>query len=226
MVRITVKTDQGDMSTGSSFHIGDGWLVTAAHVIKDLEILEIFCETHEIALEPHNIVFPEDDGIDLALIKTDLIQHSQKYCTEDDKYIEIGGLFDDWIGDELILTKVLLMGYPQVPFSDRPILIATEGEVNAVVDKYNSQHPHFIISCMGRGGFSGGPVISEHGFLIGVLTESLVMNHQTEELGFSAALSVEPLLSLLHSNGIYPGKNKEVVQDMFDGTEHWKKSAR
>jgi hypothetical protein len=73
---------------------------------------------------------------------------------------------------------------------------------------------------MGRGGYSGGPVISEHGFLLGVLTESLVMNNQSEELGYSSAISVEPLLVLLQKNGIYPGNNKETIEVLLEGADH------
>lgn len=64
-------------------------------------------------------------------------------------------------GDELVLSKVLPMGYPPIPFSQQAVLLASEGEVNAVVDKYSGRHPHFIISCPARGGFSGAPVLSE-----------------------------------------------------------------
>jgi hypothetical protein len=113
------------------------------------------------------------------------------------------------------------MGYPPIPFSSGPVLIAAEGEVQAVIDKYNGPHPHFVISCMGRGGFSGGPVLSEYGFLLGVLTESLVQNEKAEELGYSSAISVEPLLALLHTNRIYPGKNREAIEVLFEGASHW-----
>lgn len=46
---------------------------------------------------------------------------------------------------------------------------------------------------MARGGFSGGPVISEYGHALGVVTESLVMNGLPSELGFMNVLSVEPI---------------------------------
>ncbi|MGP9680258.1 hypothetical protein ACT3TC_16705 [Halomonas sp. AOP27-A1-41] len=140
---------------------------------------------------------------------------------EQTDHIEIGGHLDDWIGDELVLSKVLLMGFPPILFSNRPVLLASEGKVNAVVDKYNGPHPHFIIFNMGRGGYSGGPVISEYGFLLGVLTESLVMNNQSEELGYSSALSIKPLLVLLQENGIYSGKSKETIEVLLEGADHW-----
>lgn len=230
MVRITIRTELGDLSNGSAFHIGDGWLVTAAHVVNGGEIEEIVSEYCSQDLEIEKIICHSDERIDLAILKTNLdLNH---YLTKttihgapegflQTDHIEIGGHLDDWIGDELVLSKVLLMGYPPVPFSSKPVLLASEGEVNVVVDKYNGPHPHFVISNMGRGGYSGGPVLSEFGFLLGVLTESLVVNNQSEELGYSSAISVEPLLVFLQENGVYPGKNRKTIEVLLEGADHW-----
>jgi hypothetical protein len=234
MVRITVRTKFGDLSNGSAFHIGDGWLVTAAHVVNDGKIEEIVSEYCSQNLEIEKIICHSDERVDLAILKTNLdlnhyltkttIYGSLKGFVQTD-HIEIGGHLDDWIGDELVLSKVLLMGYPPIPFSSGPVLLASEGEVNAVVDKYNGPHPHFVISNMGRGGYSGGPVLSEFGFLLGVLTESLVVNNQSEELGYSTAISVEPLLMLLQENGVYPGKNRKTIEVLLEGADHWDDNA-
>lgn len=230
MVRITVKTETGDLSNGSAFHIGDGWLATAAHVVNSGEIEEIVSEYCQQELKVEKIICHKDERVDLAIIKTNLdlnhyltkttiVNPTEGFVQTD--HIQIGGHLDDGIGDELVLSKVLLMGYPPIPFSNGAVLLATEGEVNAVVDKYNGPHPHFIISNMGRGGYSGGPVISEYGFLLGILTESLVANGQFEELGYSSAISIEPLLVLLQENGVYPGTNKETIEVLLEGAKHW-----
>ncbi len=230
MVRITVRTKAGNLSNGSAFHIGDGWLATAAHVVNDGEIEEIVTEYCNQILNIEKIICHSDERVDLAIIKTNFdlshylikttIHGSPEGFIQTDQ-IEIGGHLDDWIGDELVLSRVILMGYPPVPFANSAVLLASEGEVNAVIDKYNGPHPHFVISCMGRGGYSGGPVFSEYGFLLGVMTESLVTNNQSEELGYLSAISIEPLLVLLHEHGIYPGNNKEILEVLFDGADHW-----
>lgn len=208
----------------------DGLLATAAHVVNAGKIEEIVSEYCGQDLVIEKIIVHKDEKVDLAIVKTNLdlnhyltkttiVSPPEGFVQTD--HLEIGGHLDDWIGDELVLSKVLLMGYPPIPFSNGPVLLASEGEVNAVVDKYNGPHPHFVISNMGRGGYSGGPVISEYGFLLGVLTESLVMNNQSEELGYSSAISVEPLLVLLQENGVYPGKNKETIEVLLEGADHW-----
>jgi hypothetical protein len=103
------------------------------------------------------------------------------------------------------------MGYVPIRFSREIVLVAVQGEVNAVIEKYNGPHPHFIISSMPRGGFSGGPVISEYGFLLGVFIESLFEAGKSTEMGFAAVLSIEPLLVLLHENGIRIKGNSNVL---------------
>lgn len=229
LARVTVQTAAGDLSTGTAFHIGDGWLVTAAHVLKEGAVQEIVSEQNAAPLGVESVIFNSDDRIDLALIKTDLdlshyLHKTKIHGTPEEfiltDHIKIGGHLDDWLGDELVLSKVLLMGYPPIPFSQHAVLLASEGEVNAVIDKYIGPHSHFVISCSARGGFSGGPVLSEYGFLLGVLTESLVTNDKTAETGYSSAISVEPLLAMLHGNGIYPGKNREIIEALFDGVNY------
>lgn len=42
------------------------------------------------------------------------------------------------------------MGYPPIPFSAEPVLVAGLGEINATIDKYVGKHPQFIISTMAR----------------------------------------------------------------------------
>ncbi|WP_429500347.1 hypothetical protein ACQUFY_25050 (plasmid) [Robbsia andropogonis] len=50
LVRITVQTPVGDLSTGTAFHIGDGWLVTAAHVLRDGVVQEVVSEHASVRL--------------------------------------------------------------------------------------------------------------------------------------------------------------------------------
>ncbi len=130
-------------------------------------------------------------------------------------YIPLGDHLDDWLGDELVLSHVLVFGYPNIPLSIEPVLVAVQGEVNAVIDKYTSPHPHFIISSTARGGFSGGPVISEYDFLLGIFTESLIEGQQDTENGFASVLSIEPLLVLLHENKISINGNYNILDEIL-----------
>jgi len=127
--------------------------------------------------------------------------------------IPLGDHLDDWLGDELVLEPVLVMGYPTIPMSREPVLIASVGEVNAIIDKYTGGHPHFILSTMARGGFSGGPVFTSYGASLGIITESLLSNYQPIELGYQAILSVEPIYHCLAHHKIMP----KHIDETWDG---------
>jgi len=222
MVRITTKTDGGALQCGGAFHIGDGWLATARHVITDGALIEL--QQHDsMVLQHDQIIFASDD-VDLALVHTDfdLTQYMTRTTIKGyeqdwkEDHIIIGGHLDDWISDDwMMLTEVLLMGYPPIPLANERRLVAMRGEVNGVIDMYRGpRHPHFIISPLPRGGFSGGPVITSYGALLGVMTESLVMDELPAELGYGAAITVEPLWGLLMDNHIYPASNADFIREL------------
>lgn len=226
IVHISVKSNAGDYLSGAGFHIGDGYLVTARHVIETHVIESITGNrfSHENIII-NEIYYPSDPRVDLALLKTSFsLQHFLEKVTiinaegqpmEKASFIPLGGHLDDWLGDELVLSKVLVLGYPPIPFSKEPVLVAIQGEVNAIIDKYNGPHPHFVISQIPGGGFSGGPVISEYDFLPGIFVESLLNEDQAVELGFASVLSIEPLLVLLQKNGIRIHGNPNILDEVY-----------
>lgn len=132
-------------------------------------------------------------------------------------FLELGGHLDDWLGEhDLVLHRTLVMGYPPIPFSDRPTLVAAIGEINALIDNYLDKRVYFIISTIPRGGFSGAPAIvayNEDNFeagtaVLGVITNSLVGNSLPTELGFMAVLSVESIYTCLEHNKILPKEQR------------------
>lgn len=119
--------------------------------------------------------------------------------------VPLGSHLDDWLDSSLTLTEAIVMGYPPIPFAKGPLLITARAEINAIVDlRSNNPHPRFILSSMARGGFSGGPAISCYDFCLGVITDSLSHNHDATELGYMAAITVEPILDTLGFHNISP----------------------
>lgn len=219
-----IETDAGSQSLGigTCFHVGDGVFVTARHVVERRRISKIGFDDDSTALrlldkpehwggKSHGAVsilagpfFHSDPDVDVACFK------AEPYPVE---YIPLGGHLDGWLGQyELVLFPILLMGYPPIPFSDRPVLVASAGEINALIDKYTGGHPHFIVSTMARGGFSGGPALvayNEHNeesgtAALGLITESLTSDGQAAELGYTAVLTVEPIYTCLSQNRMLP----------------------
>ena len=129
---------------GSAFHVGNGVFVTARHVLEDRTVKEIgfdddsiICLLNDKAAHSRALRLPSieitggphfhaDPKVDLACFTLSIQPTS---------YIPLGGHLDDWLTQyELVLNRTLVMGYPPIPFSDRPNLFASSGEVNALVD--------------------------------------------------------------------------------------------
>jgi V8-like Glu-specific endopeptidase len=235
VVYVSVRLPNGYESIGSAFHVGEGVFLTAKHVVDGNEILEVANTIHQtipdeqgnttihgkegkfrsISPSKGNVVkgpfFHPDDSVDVAAIVVEGI---------DCPVIPLGGHLDDWINDDdFILREVIVLGYPPVPLSDKPVLVTSRAEINAVVDKYIGRHPHFIISSMARGGFSGGPCLIEWDFSLGLITESLG-DGGAAELGYMSVISVEPLYVCLSHHGILP----KIQSDGWDGL--WDKSEK
>lgn len=222
MVRVIVKNADGDQACAAAFHIGDGYLVSAAHVFRGhtLVSLDSVYVSKDILVE--EMIFPEDKDLDLVVLRTDFSQSRfMGFLNTMDRNrkrpwtdrIPLTGYPHDRFGDELTLSRVLLMGFPRIPLTSDAYLVAVEGHVNAVVRRLSDRNDHFIVSSVPRGGFSGGPVVSEHGYVLGVLTEGLFEKGQVVENGFTDVISLDPLLRLLHKHNIVIAGNEYVIPD-------------
>jgi S1-C subfamily serine protease len=84
MARVTVRNEHGDLGNGAAFHIGDGYLVTARHVMEDGEVVTIEPE-HRASPEKFIVArtfVPDDPRIDLAILETDFsLQHYMEKVT-------------------------------------------------------------------------------------------------------------------------------------------------
>lgn len=119
--------------------------------------------------------------------------------------IKLGIHFDDWVYRGLWqLSDAIVLGYPPIPFTTTPLLIAARAEINTFIVPRHVPFVHFILSATPRGGFSGGVAIHEDGDALGIITSSLLDGDQPEQLGFFAALSIEAIIHCLAINNLYP----------------------
>jgi trypsin-like peptidase len=222
---LVTEDSSGAEGIGTAFHIGDGYLVTARHVVEDRKIIDLLTHVHaSVTIDSIRLIYPSDPNIDLALLCTDfsldyymnrtrIIISGQE--AEKVDHLQLGGHLDDFIDDGLILLPIIVFGYPPIPLSSQPVLVAARGEINAVVDTYiGSPHPLFVISPLARAGFSGGPVILGESYVLGVVTSSLLRDDATAEVGFHAALTVEPIWNLLFEHRIFPASNGLMMYEM------------
>lgn len=131
--------------------------------------------------------------------------------------VSLGSHLDDWIDRyNWQLSEAIVLGYPPIPLTSEPHLVGARAEVNATVSLYSTRYAHFILSAIPRGGFSGGLVLSEYDFALGLVTQSLVKDNRHEESGFFAVLSVEPIYECLSYHKLLPSIQKSGWNDFWN----------
>lgn len=221
---VSVVDEKGDLGIGTAFHIGNGIFVTARHVIDGVTIKEIATtKSAHLAEESNCRVIPprrldivdgphfDPDGLDVAVFQVDarslplpeisVSQHTDYSLGEND----------------LILTDILVVGYPPIPFTTVPSQVVALGQVNAVVRVRHSRALHFIASATARGGFSGGVALDQSGLALALVTESLCQGDMPVENGYMSLLSIESAVNLaakcygFSTHGSYPGRYSDTL---------------
>lgn len=211
---VVVETREGDESIGTAFHIGDGYLITAKHVLEGNRIKEIVitqplsastgCHDDHLSEEIRPRVLKvagdpklADGDVDVAVIRVEAGENipAIKISSTDDIYQS---------EDILLLSRVTCVGYPPIPLTIHPFQVAVDGRINALVRVRGSKYLTYVISATSRGGFSGGPLIDESGCAIGLVTESLVRDNHPVEAGFFTCLSISAAATLAFESGWSP----------------------
>jgi len=238
---VVVRDSNGSEGIGSAFHVGEGVFVTARHVVDGKAIVEVgtFARSYvrlegDDALRSAVTVHEGDETYKAHLIEptTLAIATGPFYHTDAridvaafrveklDPYtptVMLGDHLDDWLGtDDFVMSEVVILGFPPVPFAHGPHLVAARGEVNAQIDLRHAKHVHFLVSAIPRGGFSGGLVLTEGGLVLGLITQSLVMDGLPEQLGYMAVLSVEPIYQCLAEHRMLPRVQAEIWDGLWD----------
>lgn len=243
---VAVETPQGDAHVGTAFHVGENIWMTARHVIEGNRIQQV--KTTEASISDyadrlqasggviwgHHCSPPgyyevvgrpmlhPDAQVDIAALKLKgpLTADGDELPSggQPTPIVQLGGWLDDWLGSELVLEPVVVMGYPPIPFGREPLLIATRAEINTVLDKRGERHPYFILSAMARGGFSGALALTSFENALGVAVESLVTDSEPAQLGYFAVLSVEPIFDCLAHHGVLPAAQE--IPSVYETEAH------
>lgn len=130
--------------------------------------------------------------------------------------VKLGIHFDDWIYRGIWqMSDAIVLGYPPIPLTNAPMLVAARGEINAFVVPRHAPFVHFILSAMPRGGFSGGVAIHEDGDALGVITSSFLDGDLPEQIGFFAVLSIEAIIHCLAINDLYPDFQRQYHKEVL-----------
>ena len=164
VVHITGRNSDNDVCNGSGFLIAKNAILTCKHVVEDMRIdPEVIIGGKEYSFE---VKTHSDKCKDVALLILE-------------KSVENHFLFPTFNTVD-ILDEVLVMGYPPIPFTKDAYMVALKGEVNAVVEDYSSIK-HLVLSSTVRPGNSGGPVISQCGYLVGMVTQTTCNTNSTKD---------------------------------------------
>ncbi|WP_456249751.1 S1 family peptidase [Longispora urticae] len=221
---VAVKDCNGIDGIGSAVHVGEGVFVTARHVVEGKAVTAVgfpaadaFGDDVELKLISGPF-YHSDERVDVAAFK---VAEPGDRCPS----VILGDQMDDDPIDEeyLLLSEAIVMGYPPIPFTVTPVLIAARAEINAVISRRDTPNLHYILSAMARGGFSGGLALSEAGTALGIITSSLGQAGQPAELGYMAVVGVEPIYRCLAEHKLLPECQEERWFDTWsqEPTFYW-----
>ena len=95
-----------------------------------------------------------------------------------------------------VLDTILTFGYPPISRIRETPLIVQKGEINAISTNYNGDKC-LIYSSVVRPGNSGGPIFSDKGYFVGMVTEHLERKTATNTIIVDKANSVEEQIQSL-----------------------------
>ncbi len=190
----------------------NNFLITAAHCVDGASGLAIKGLSKEV-LSNANILSSKNSALDLCLIAFQGAVFPEKKALE--------------IGKAEVLDEVIVIGYPNVPtfaevLAAEQAMISSDitvitGSVSSTPTEIFAKVPLFLISARVRGGFSGGPVISDRGLVVGMVSRQPISDEidgqdaitQYDNLGYGVAIPYEQILNFV--NGCL-NKDGEIAQ--------------
>ena len=80
-------------------------------------------------------------------------------------------------GEAFVLSPTVSLGYPRIATADDSYVLASGGEINAIIRTYYDEQ-RLIISNSVQPGNSGGPVLDEAGLCLGVVVNAFEAHHE------------------------------------------------
>lgn len=185
VVKIVHPSDAG---IGTGFLIAPDLVATARHVLDGLG--EFVVEFEDGSRAGHaDVILPTLEDLDIAVIRL------QAPAPAPARPFRLAR-------DADLLDEVVVFGFPPVPFTRDAFLVVNKGEISSEVTLHTGIQA-IVVSCLLRGGNSGGPVVDRRGHVAGVVSQNLFRQIAADEhslnegIGFAAAVPAVWLADLL-----------------------------
>lgn len=195
MVLITGENALSNTSTGSGLIIGKKHILTCKHNTEDIVDLEILYNNEK--QEISKIIKHPKEDIAVIVLKTELNQ-----------------VFFPYFGDPNILDNTVILGYPPIPTTIESSLVSQKGEINTITKNWNNSEV-IILSSIVRPGSSGGPVISENGYVVGMVIQSTNYSFEVSKNKDKNMDVAFPFYVAVSSREIYKFLNEFVNECVF-----------
>jgi S1-C subfamily serine protease len=155
-VHLTGINEKGDVTAGTGLLVAPTFILTCAHVVNDMDINE----TQKVQGQSCRIVrsLPHSK-IDVAVIQVD-------------RPFQI--LPDLHFREPIVSEVVYILGFPKMRCTQVASLLMQRGEVTSPVVRALDWTDVFLFSAAARPGNSGGPIVSEDGAVLGIVTRDLL----------------------------------------------------
>ena len=152
IVQITGTDEKGSARAGTGLIISENHILTCRHVVCDMTIdsvqnfQDIKCTINKNSIKSH-------DDHDVAVINTDTTLRP------------VPGLV---FLQPVISQNIYTIGFPKIPFTKTASLTMQPGAITSESVESLSGETLFLYSAVARPGNSGGPVISQDGYIVGM----------------------------------------------------------
>jgi len=179
IVYIEGTTPAGDISVGTGTLIESGVILTCAHVVDDMKAEHVIIRGEKYIIKSSK----SHDIADVALVYID-------------ENVEVNSK-DLVLRESAMLEPVVIAGYPTIPRSLAPCFTLQRGEISGHLQETMDKYPMDLFSAIARPGNSGGPVLSEDGCIVGIVTRSLERQQEDAD-----SMAVFPFFASVPSNEI------------------------
>ena len=189
-----IHTSGTNEGIGTGFLVGQNYVVTARHCIEGSTSIS-FGKLNFDIYRNAKVYYHINPNIDIAIIHIDSYEKFGLKLSLECK----------------IFDKVITMGYPKIPgftcfqTAEEAVIsaipekrfTATEGHIAAEAKQIWSKENLFLVTAKVKGGNSGGPVLNNFGYCIGIVSEIPFSSGDYDDLGYGTVIPAKFIYEMI-----------------------------